>query len=115
MADKEQSPDGVDEAELLSRELPLEYYGTEHVVGIFADQVMVSHSTGLFTLSFFQVQVPPTTDMEVLSKLDKIPARCVSKIILMPPLVEQFFAVMEENLIKYKERLAVLEKAKGKE
>jgi hypothetical protein len=98
--------------ELFSREIPIAYYGTEDIVGLFADQAMVSHSTGLFTLLFFQMQVPPTTDVEDLRKLDKLPARCVAKIVLTPQLMEQFNVAMETNIKKHKKFVSALEKGK---
>jgi len=105
----------VVEEEILSRELPIAYYGTEDVIAVFADQAMVSSSPSLFTLFFFQMQVPPTTDMEVLRTMDKIPAKCVGKILLTPSLMEQFFTALEGNIKKRKarlERFAALEKDK---
>jgi hypothetical protein len=45
--------------QVLTREIPIEYYGSEDVVGIFADQAIVSHSAGVFTLLFYQMQVRP--------------------------------------------------------
>lgn len=113
MADQEETKDAsAAEAEILKREVPLAYYGTEDIVGVFADQAMVSHATGLFTLLFFQTQVPPTTDLEVLQKIETIPARCVAKIILTPQLIEQLFTAMEGNIQKYKVRVAALENSK---
>jgi hypothetical protein len=98
--------------ELFSRELPIEYYGSEDIAGMFADQAMVSHSTGMFTLSFFQMQVPPTQDLDVLQKVEKIPARCVAKIVLAPQLMEQFFVALEGNIKRHQKLIAAFEKSK---
>ena len=90
------------EEELFSREIPISYYGTQEVVGIIADQAMVSHSTGLFTLYFFQMQIPPTEKVEDLQKLEALPARCVARIVLTPALLQQFLEAIGTNMEKYK-------------
>lgn len=98
MADQEEK---TSEEELLSRQVPIQYYGTADIVGVFADQAMVSHSTGLFTLYFFQMQVPPTENIEDLKKLTGVPTRCVARIVLTPELLQQFVGAISKNLGKY--------------
>lgn len=99
MADQE-NPLGLDE-ETLNRTVDIEYYGTEEVLGIFADQAMISHSNGLFTLLFFQMQFPPMPTAEQLRALRAIPARCVSRVVLTPMLMQQFAVAINGNLEKY--------------
>jgi hypothetical protein len=88
--------------ETLSRAVTINYYGTEDALGIFADQAIVSHSTGLFTLFFFQMQFPPTPTPEDLRKIESLPARCVARVILTPTLMEQFAEAINGNLARYK-------------
>lgn len=103
MADHDQKEEISDtEEELFSREISISYYGTQDVVGIIADQAMVSHSTGLFTLYFFQMQIPPTERVEDLQKLEALPARCVARIVLTPALLQQFLEAIGKNMEKYK-------------
>lgn len=89
------------EEETLSRPVTIKYSGTEEIVGIFADQAIISHSTGLFTLYFFQMQFPPTPTKEDLQTLEAIPASCVARIILTPTLMQQFSMVIIANLERY--------------
>ena len=89
-------------------EKPLRYYGADEVMGIFADQVMVSHSTGTFTLMFYQMQVAEVTDLEVLKALPDIPAKCVAKIALAPQLVELFYQAVGTNLEKQKKMAEII-------
>jgi hypothetical protein len=94
--------------QVLSREIPIEYYGAEEVVGIFADQAIVSHSAGVFTLLFFQMQVPPPTTVEDLGRnLEVLPARCVARIVLTPSLMQQFRDAMNTNIEKYNRTMQV--------
>jgi hypothetical protein len=103
MADQDQKEQTTGtEDELFFREIPINYYGTQDVVGIIADQAMVSHSTGLFTLYFFQMQIPPTEKVEDLQKLEALPARCVARIVLTPALLQQFLEAIGKNMEKYK-------------
>jgi len=105
MADQDQKEQiSENEEELFSREIPITYYGTQDVVGIIADQAMVSHSTGFFTLYFFQMQIPPTEKVEDLQKLEELPARCVARIVLTPALLRQFVEAIGKNMERY-ERL----------
>lgn len=94
--------DNIPSEEILSRAVPIRHYGTEDVLGIFADQAIVSHSTGLFTLLFFQLQFPPAPNAEILQQMQELPARCVTRIILTPQLMQQFADAINENLVRYK-------------
>ncbi len=88
---------------VLTREIPLEYYGAADVVGIFADQAMVSHSAGVFTLFFFQTQLPLlATPEDLANSLQALPARCVSRIVLTPILMQQFLGALNTNMERYK-------------
>lgn len=98
----DQEKNSAETKEGVFREIPLRYYGVEDTIGIFADQAVVSHSTGLFTLLFFQMHIPPTEKSEDRLSLEAIPARCVARIILTPALMEQFLNAMEKNMAKYR-------------
>jgi hypothetical protein len=91
------------EEEALNRELPLRYYGNEDVIGIFADQVVVSHLGGLFTIYFYQMQIPiDIKKPEDAAHITEVPAKCVARLVLTPPLMEQFAKAIETNMTKYK-------------
>ena len=86
-------------------EKPIRYYGAENVIGIFADLAMVSHSTGNFTLYFYQIQIPETESIKALKEMEVLPARCVSRVVLSPPLVDQLYEAMGKNIAKYRKLL----------
>lgn len=107
MAD-DRKPSKTDE-ELLSREVPIKYYGNENVTSIYADQVVVSHLGGVFTLYFYQMQLPPTVGeptpaqlKELQEQIKDVPARCVARVVLTPILMEQFSKAIETNVARYK-------------
>lgn len=89
-------------------EKPLRYYGADEVVGTFADQVMVSHSTGTFTLMFYQMQTAEVTDAEAIMARPDIPTKCVAKIVLPPQLVEAFYNAIGSNLEKQKKMAEII-------
>ncbi len=111
MADEEMPNEALEEIVL-----PIRYYGSEDVTGVFADQVVISNIGGVFTIFFYQMQVPPfigdPNDPEFKAKLrthqreiTEAPAKCVSRIVLMPSLMEQFHVAIGSNLEKYKSKL----------
>jgi hypothetical protein len=83
------------------REIKIGYYGDGDIIGIFADQAIVSHATGLFTLLFYQMQIPPLAQPPELKALETIPARCVARIVITPELMEQFSEAIKTNIAKY--------------
>ncbi len=100
MADEPQKSDQLEEP--FSIQLPVRYYGMEDVVGIFADLAMVQHGGGVFTLSFFQNQLPPTEDINIVRGLSEVPTKCVARIVITPALVEQLADAMMSNMGKFR-------------
>ena len=109
MAD-EQSQREHDDTLLFTGELPIRYYGAEDVVGVFADQVIVSHLGGVFTMYFYQMQLPPLLGDElsaeakarVIEELKQAPAKCVSRVVLTPTLMEQLYGAIGTNMERFK-------------
>ena len=105
----EQPPREVDEEVLFKGVLPIQYGGNEDVVGIFADQVIVSNLEGMFTLYFYQMQIPPVTGdpssvearARVREELKTVYAKCVARVVLTPKLMEEFYRAMGINLERY--------------
>jgi len=112
MADDKQSQGGDDDTLLFAGELPIKYYGNEDVVGVFAEQVIVSHLGGVFTIYFYQMQVPPllgqegSTEFKVraIEELKQVPAKCVARVVLTPVLMEQFYKTIETNMERFKQK-----------
>ena len=110
MADDRQSQGGDDDTILFAGELPIKYYGNEDVVGVFADQVIVSHLGGVFTLYFYQMQLPPLLGTEgstedklrAIEELKQVPAKCVARVVLTPTLMEQFYGAIKTNMDRFK-------------
>jgi hypothetical protein len=106
----EQSQGEHDDTILFAGELPIKYYGNEDVVGVFVDQVIVSHLGGVFTLYFYQMQVPPLLGTEgsteaklrAIEELKQVPAKCVARVVLTPTLMEQFYGAIETNMDRFK-------------
>jgi len=89
--------------------LPIRYYGNEDVPGLFADQVVISNLGGMFTLYFYQMQVPPFIGdanspefKQFQEGIKDVPARCVVRVVLTPALMEQFAKAITSNIEKYK-------------
>ena len=97
---------GVTE-ETLNRPVGIKYYGNEETLAIIVDQAIVSHTSGLFTLYFYQMQFSPTPTKEELETLEAVPARCVARIVLTPTLMQQFLGAIQTNLERYNRALRV--------
>lgn len=106
MADENKEAPDAEEPAIFSK--PLRYYGADQVDGMFADQIIVTHNTGTFTLMFYQMQVTETTEIDVVRNQPDIPAKCVAKIMLAPHLVEPFYRAIGSNLEKQKKMLEVI-------
>lgn len=108
---EEQSQVERDDTLLFTGELPIRFYGNEDVVGIFADQVIVSNLGGIFTLYFYQMQLPTLLGQEAASAEAKVlaieglkqaPAKCVARVVLTPSLMEQFYKAIEINMERFR-------------
>lgn len=80
-------------------DVPIKFYGSEDVVAIFADVAAVSHTTGVFVLSFYQVHISPPEQKP--EDLKEAPAKCVSRVVLTEKLFRDLLAAMESNLEKF--------------
>ncbi|MDQ3817540.1 MAG: DUF3467 domain-containing protein [Acidobacteriota bacterium] len=85
----------------LSKVLPVRYYGTEDVVGIFADLAAVQHTAQHFTMFFFQTAIPMSQKESAVLELDELPAKCIARIALTPKLAFDLYKALETNLEKY--------------
>jgi hypothetical protein len=116
MADKEVQVQAVEAKPtigLISHDVAIKYYGNELITGIFADQVVVSHLGGVFTLYFYQMQLPvalATADqepvqLEQLKGIQEVGARCVARLVLTPSLMEEVSKAITTNLDRFKRLL----------
>lgn len=106
MADEEKAPEVPPEEKPFTKEVPIRYYGMEDVTGVYADQASVQHIGETFTLYFFQEQHPLTDDISVLQKVEELPTKCVSRVVLSPALMQNLFTAIEKNMAKYHRRAA---------
>ena len=77
---------------------PINYYGMEDVVPIFAELAAVRHSEQVFSLFFFQTAVPITEDPEILAEMQNVPAKCIARIVLTPNLMGELYTAMGTNM-----------------
>ena len=94
--------DTKEEQKVLVIEKPVRYYGGGDVVGVFADLAIVSHGTGSFNLSFYQIHTPETEQLAAFEALTDIPARCIMRVVLAPGLIEQLYDAIGKNIEKSK-------------
>jgi len=111
MRDDQDEPLNRDDL-LFDGELPIKYYGSDDVVGVFADQVVISHLSGMFSVYFYQMQLPPVvgdpnspdTRVRLKEELKDIPAKCVVRIVLTPMLMEDFLKALQKNVERFKRK-----------
>jgi len=117
MADEPEHGEQSEKAlpEIVSRDIPIRYYGSEDVVGIFADQAIVMHIGGLYNLLFFQMQIPLVESLEGMQNLPAVPARCIAKVVLTPLLLQQFHEAIGKNLGRQEARETALASPQEKE
>ena len=91
----------------LTKTLRLEFKYPENIESKFATEVMVQHQKDYVVLSFFEAIMPPllgTTEDEkskLLEKLDRVEAKCISRIILTPEKFKSTLHMMSSNLEKW--------------
>jgi Protein of unknown function (DUF3467) len=90
----------------------LRYYGMEDVPPIYAELAAVRHSEHVFQLLFFQTVVPITDDKTEIAAMEKVPAKCIAKIIVSPKLMRDLHAAMETNMRNW-ERLIEYQQAQA--
>ena len=87
---------------------PIQYLGVEDVFAIFADQAIISHASGMFSLLFFQMQLPLLPTEDTLQHLEVIPAKCVGRFVLTPMLMQQFASAIQSNMERFSEKLDLM-------
>jgi hypothetical protein len=103
MADEAKQDSEVEnkESEGLVVEKPLMFFGLEEVVPIHADLAAVRHTLNSFTLMFFSTIVPVTEDRTILENLENIPAKCIARVVLEPPMVARLLDALGRNMAKH--------------
>ena len=100
-----------DDAELVQGDPKLEsaeieYTGLDDAFGVFSDVAVITHQQDIFSLYFFQLQVPgfkagPNESLEST----RAQAKCVARIILTPERMLALHQAVGRNLQRFKDKL----------
>lgn len=85
----------------------LDFIGMDQVVALYADSFLVAHMADVFSLFFFQNQVPPIKAgiLGSASKLEAQQAKCISRIVISEAGFRKLLESMERNIAIPKEQV----------
>lgn len=96
-----------DTNDLKSKKIKLNFVYPDNLKSNFVSNVIVQHQKDFFTLSFFEVWVPPilgnTEDEKKaeLEKIDQVEANCVARLVVTPDKMRDFVKALHNNLENY--------------
>ncbi len=85
------------------KEIPLEWVVPEGLVSRYASHVVVQKTDSNFLISFFEVKPPliigDADEISLsLSKIDKIPAKCVAQVYMSNEQIKAFYDLLHKML-----------------
>lgn len=86
--------------------LSVDWHFPEGLLSRYANNVLVQSGQYDFVVSFFEMQLPvligsPEDNKMKLKEMGKVPAECVSKIIMPPELVQGLIDALQTELDKF--------------
>jgi len=93
--------------QVLFKEVKIERRYPDNLQTHFVSNIVVQHQPDFFTISFFEVWLPPiignSTEEKkhILESFDHVEAKCVSRIVVTPEKMREFAKAINENLINY--------------
>jgi len=91
----------------MQKALRIKHIFPEGLESHFVSALIVQHQPDNFILSFFEIWPPPilgTSDeekKEAFKKLDRIDAKCVTRLVVTPTKMREFIALLKENMKNY--------------
>ena len=93
-----------------AKNVPLQFIYPDNVKSNFVTNMIVQNQSDYFTISFFEALIPPilgdTEDKrkEELQSVQRIQAKCVSKIFVTPQKMKDFVKVLNKNFKNYEQK-----------
>ena len=97
----------------INRVIPKELKGSK-----FANDVVIQHAQGSFTISFFEILIPIILEKDeekrnkIIKELKEIEAHCVARVTLSPNQLLKMLDAIQENIIRYETQFGPIEKPK---
>lgn len=89
----------------------IRYVGTEDILGLYADVAVVAHQNDIFSLYFYQLQIPTFVAGRDEAHVAQADAKCVARIVLTPQRLFAFYTAMAKNLERFKAKIEEAAKA----
>ncbi len=89
--------------------IPIDYSHAEKITSQYANNVVIQHTDHEFVISFFEI-LPPVILGEIddvrrgLEELEKLYAKCVSKIVVPIDVMPEIVKAFQINLDKYQSK-----------
>lgn len=103
----------ADKNKIVEKAIRLERTYPDDLQSYFVSDMVIQHTSEHFTLSFFEIWPPPIiadTPQErevLLEAIEKIEAKCVTRLVVTPEKMREFVKTMSENLEKYDKMMKV--------
>ncbi|MFA7628933.1 MAG: hypothetical protein WCY37_06055 [Candidatus Dojkabacteria bacterium] len=90
--------------------IPINWSSERDVTPRFANQAMINHTDDIFTLMFFDLQLPVFLGNEdeiaaQINNLEGIKPICVAKLYLPPSVMPSLISAIQQNFSKYQETI----------
>ncbi len=79
----------------------------------FVSNIVIQHQPDHFVLSFFEVWPPAilgesdAEKQQALDSVDRVEAKCVSRLVITPARMKEFVQLMSENLVNYEHMMQI--------
>lgn len=89
------------------KKIKLKHFYPDNLSTHFVSNVVVQHQKEFFTLSFFEVWVPPILGetveekMTEINEISHVDAKCVSRLVITPEKMREFLKILKENIDNY--------------
>ena len=93
--------------ELLFKQVKIEWKYPDNLQTHFVSNIVVQHQPDFFTLSFFEIWLPPILGdkpeekKQFIQSIDHVEANCVARIVVTPDKMREFAKAINENLVNH--------------